>query len=335
MQSLPQARQNSIQQQPMKHLHIFLKCLTFGLLIVSYSVRAHDGEHEGDHGDAGGNCHTNWVDGGDITNQDGQIDGSETLVATIMLVPTNNAPADASGVAKLISDNEDGVITSSFSLTTAGLSADVYTLSVVKISDGSVVTLGQINIGDNSSGSEGENDGNEQGDDQGDEDGGHDGQGKGDGHGSGDDEGDRFLTESDVTLPADLNPADIAQIILSDSNGNAVLVGDFVNPAPTSSIKFKATLRLSGSSKSTKSVNKAQARSTVKKGRRTDRFTMVASKLAPNTVFTISVDGKAAGTVKSNKKGNVMVKKLSANLLTVKSVRLLDAGGNTAAAAKF
>src|SRR4051812_35358694 len=71
-------------------------------------------------------------DGGQGTNencQGGHIDGSETLIASVDLLPTTNAPSGAGGLARLISDNEDGVVTSSLSLTITGLDAGVYSLS--------------------------------------------------------------------------------------------------------------------------------------------------------------------------------------------------------------
>src|SRR5215467_13196522 len=89
------------------------------LSLVSFGPRTwadHDGgdgedDHDGDQ--QGENC------------QGGNIDGSESLVATVTLVPTTNAPADAGGVAKLISENEDGLVTNSFSLCITGLTAGV------------------------------------------------------------------------------------------------------------------------------------------------------------------------------------------------------------------
>jgi hypothetical protein len=50
-------------------------------------------------------------------------------------------------VAKLISENEDGVVSFSFSLSVTGLTAGVYDLSIVRKSDSSVVSLGQFRIG--------------------------------------------------------------------------------------------------------------------------------------------------------------------------------------------
>jgi hypothetical protein len=62
---------------------------------------------------------------------------------------------------------------------------------------------------------------------------------------------------------------------------------------------------------------------------------MVASGVAPNSTFTVMVNGQAAGTVKSNSKGKILVKKLPANLLLVRSVHIVDSAGQTAVRAKF
>ena len=73
-----------------------LSLLSFGLHAWADDNEQDDQGHNQD--EQGEDCH-----GGDI-------DGSETLVAIVTLVPTTNAPVDASGVAKLISENEDGVV---------------------------------------------------------------------------------------------------------------------------------------------------------------------------------------------------------------------------------
>jgi len=292
----------------------FLSALLLSALVAfNINARADDDENggsdQGDNDDQGENC------------QGGHIDGSETLVATVTLLPPTNAPSDASGVANLISENEDGTVTSSFSLSVTGLTAGVYDMSVVKKSDGSTVDLGQFMVGNPCQ--------------QGDGEGGDDGEGD-------DQEGDGwavFLDAANVQLPPDLDPMDIAQIVISDSNGNVVLVGDLVDPSPTSKIKFTAKVRVHSSSSSSTvssvSNNKAQALSTARRGKRSDRFTMIASGVSRNTTFSVIVNGQNAGTVKSNSKGKVLVRKVPANLLVVKSVHLVDANGNTAVRAKF
>jgi hypothetical protein len=62
---------------------------------------------------------------------------------------------------------------------------------------------------------------------------------------------------------------------------------------------------------------------------------MIASGVAPNSTFSVSVNGQSFGTVKSNAKGKVLVRTLPANLLVVKSVHLIDSTGVTAVRAKF
>src|SRR4051812_29474783 len=100
----------------------------FMVLLISFfvacnlNVLAH-GDHEGDHNGDGQGCH----EGDD--DQGGNIDGSETLIADIVLIATNNAPAGASGRAKLESDNEDGTVTATLMIKTEGLAAGDYTLS--------------------------------------------------------------------------------------------------------------------------------------------------------------------------------------------------------------
>src|SRR5262249_29584229 len=218
--------------------------------------------------------------------------------------------------AKLISENEDGVVTSSFSLSITGLTAGVYDLSIIKKSDGSTVDLGQFTIGQRHH----EDDGEDQ-DEQGD----NDEQGDDDNH---DDQGSQFAASLDkVPLPPGLDPMDIAQILISDSTGTILLTGDLVDPAPATTVKFAVKVRVrsaSGASVTSTSNNKAQALSTVKRGKRTDRFTMVASGLAPNTTLTVMVNGQNAGTIKTNGKGKALVRRLPVNLLIVRSIHLVD-----------
>jgi hypothetical protein len=291
--------------------HSFLSALVISsLLSLGVNTWAHDG-HEGDgqgdnNDDQGENC------------QGGHIDGSETLIATVVLVATNNAPTNSGGFAKLISENEDGVVSSSFSLCITGLTTGTYDLSVIRKSDGSSVDLGQFVVGGCGHGD---------GDDNDDED------------GDGGDDGEKCCQSGvaldDVPLPSDLDPMDIAQIVISDSDGNVILIGDLVDPVAASNIKFRAKLRIRSASAISSQNGKALALTNARKGKRADRFTMIASGVAPNSTFSVSVNGQSAGTVKSNAKGKVLVRTIPANLLVVKSVHLTDAQGATAVRAKF
>jgi hypothetical protein len=206
----------------------------------------------------------------------------------------------------------------------------VYDLSVVRKSDSSTVDLGQftVNMPCRKSGDDGEGDEDDEDDDN------HDGDHEGDHHGC----WAAFIDAGDVQLPSDLDPMDIASIVISDTNGVALLTGDLVTPTATTKIKFTAKIRVhssSGTVVSTSLNNKAQAQSTAKRAKRTDRFTMVASGLAPKSTFTVMVNGQAAGTVTSNSKGKILIKKVPANVFLVRSVHVVDANGKTAVQANF
>src|SRR5437763_65269 len=85
----------------------------------------------------------------DDENDDGDstdIQGSEDFEAKVTLVATTNAPAGATGCAKIESEDDDGAMTANFELKLIGLNPGNYILSVVKASDGSTVVLGQITL---------------------------------------------------------------------------------------------------------------------------------------------------------------------------------------------
>src|SRR5437588_1061583 len=301
---------NKLAKNVISMLNLYMKrtcyvlLMAFSLVFSSVFARAGGDENDGRHGDG---------EGQDENCQGGEIDGSESLIAFVDLVATDGAPAGAGGYAQLISDNEDGVVTSSLNMVITGLDAGVYVISVVKKSDGTTVDLGQVEIG---------NPGDGEGDDE-------------------ESDGEKcrnwgvFISEDDLRLPDGLDPLDVAQILVSDSNGNVVLIGDLVTPTGATTVKFKANLRVRNGSVSLWTSGKARAWSTARKGRRTDVFAMVASGLSPSTTFTVKVNGKKAGMVKSNAKGKVQVGKLPANLLTVRSVQLITPGGQTAASLRF
>jgi hypothetical protein len=201
------------------------------------------------------------------------------------------------------------VQTAILSLKVKGLDAGDYSLSVTKISDGSSVVLGQITVGGAQGDENDENDGDEQ---------------------------DGVLqTEAELQLPADLVATDIGQIVVSDTNGTAVLVGDLVNPTKGSAIKFKANIRIKPQNGAPAATGKAQLQSIARKGRRTERFTMIASGVKAATTFNVDLNGKTVATAKSNKKGKVLVRKLPGRASSVRSVRLTDPQGLPAARADF
>jgi len=64
------------------------------------------------------------------TNDECHIDGSEVMDAVIVLTGTSNAPAGATGIAKIDSENEDGTEAASVDIKMVGLSPGDYDLSI-------------------------------------------------------------------------------------------------------------------------------------------------------------------------------------------------------------
>src|SRR5438132_10767900 len=102
-----------------------------------------------------------------------------------------------------------------------------------------------------------------------------------------------LVSESEIALPADLDPTDIAQIVISDADGNAVLVGDLTNPAPGTSVKFKAQIHVKGGSSA---KDKALMKSVAKHGRSSGHFTMIASGVPASSTLHVHVNGAHVGT---------------------------------------
>src|SRR5207237_1050070 len=117
--------------------------------------------------------------------------------------------------------------------------------------------------------------------------------------------------------------------------GNAVLIGDISNPTSGTSVKFKAKVKVHGGQSAPTATGLAQIQSVSRKGKTSQRFTLIASGVPANSTFAVSVNGAQASSVQSNKKGRLLVKKLGANHLGIRSVRLVDGQGRTAASARF
>src|SRR5437870_4653973 len=112
MQSPPDnSQQRASELVFMKRILLSALCAVIGLAISTAKVRA-DGDWGGGtngwQGTACTNGNGDWTETGG-TNEDngaqgGQIEGSETLIASVALTPATNAPSGAGGVANLLSD---------------------------------------------------------------------------------------------------------------------------------------------------------------------------------------------------------------------------------------
>src|SRR5690242_2875167 len=263
-------------------------------------------------------CFTAYADDGD--QDECNIHGNESMDAVVVMNATSNAPAGAAGVAKIDSDNEDGNESASIDLKTFGLAPGLYDLSITLQSTGSNVDLGQFLVSSNFDDDQGEDEG---------EDrlgldlsmgvgawisnnwGGftnwgcwtnwsnsnfvsagvwakwfdHGGQGT---NGCGT---NGIVTHTRADLPAGVNPTDIAEIIVSDTNGLPILVGDLVNPAAGSVINISGTVQVTAGPGAPALSGTAQVQSTASKGKWQHHFTLTASGAAAKTNFKLDVNG--------------------------------------------
>ena len=266
-------------------------------------------------------------DGSETYDDECNIQGIEVMEGFVVLSPTTNAPTNATGVAKIDSDDEDGNESGSIELTTANLDPGDYTLSVTLQSTGSNVFVGDFTVSSNQD-DQGEDDGGDQqdslrlsasgqwdwqwggftncfaftndvtftncfsnwnnwcgftnwscwtnsggGDDSGDNNSGDDNSG------SGTNQPTTFSHDS-FDLPAGVNPTDIGVITVSDTNGNAILVGNLTNPAPASLINIQATVQLTAGAAAPGLNGSVQLQSTAEKGKWKHHFTLQASGAA-------------------------------------------------------
>jgi hypothetical protein len=272
--------------------------------------------------------------------------------AIVVLTATSNAPAGATGVAKIESENDEGNETASMEVKTSGLTPGDYLLSITLQSNGTNIDLAAFTVNAND---------DEDNDDQGEDNlrldlgehwvgcdwGGFTNWGSWTNctgtnwtsfcHHGDDDQGENEgeQTEVEVDLPAGVNPTDIAQITVTDSGGNPVLVGDLVNPASTTVINVSATVSLTPGAATPSVSGTAQLRSTASKGHWKHQFSLAASGMNAKSTFKLNVNGKTSGAAKSDKTGNMKIKRLPSRTPALRSLRLLDTQGNVAASARF
>ena len=269
------------------------------------------------------------------------IQGNEVMDAVVCLNPTDFAPAGAKGVCKIESENNDGVETAELECKTAGLDLGDYTLSVNRLSDGSNVFLCQFTVDSNDDECTPEGDGSGFNLEEGWIDcnwGGYTNWGCWTNWSISDwcnSSNAVFTSETEIELPADLNPTDIGQIIVTDANGNPVLVGDLTTPAPTSVINITASVRVVPGTAAPFATGTALLQSTATKGKWKHQFNLTASGVVTNTTLSLRLNGKKAGAARSNKAGQMAIKKLPGRVPAVRSLRLVDRKGNEAAHVRF
>jgi len=310
---------------------------------------------------------TALADDGGTNGDECQINGTEQMDAVVVLNATSNAPDGASGVAKIDSENDEGDEAAHVDVKTFGLDPGVYDLSVTLQSTGSNVDLGQFTVSPNDH----NDDENEDGDGGNlqavfgmDSQGGWIGCGWGgftnwgcwtnwcDTNfvsagvwakwlGSSDDNTNcsgsngPLVSRTEADLPPGVNPTDIAEIMVSDANGNLILDGSLVTPSQGTVVNISGTVQVTAGPGAPFVNGTAQVQSTAHKGKWQHKFTLTASGVNAKTTYKLDVNGKIAGGARSDKSGQMKIKRLPSHVPALRSLRLLDAEGNVAASAQF
>ena len=78
----------------------------------------------------------------------GEIDGTESFDADIVMTPTAAAPAGSSIEVSIEAEDDEGETSTKLDFDTQGLPLGTYSVSVTLKSDGSTVLLGSFTVGD-------------------------------------------------------------------------------------------------------------------------------------------------------------------------------------------
>lgn len=145
--------------------------------------------------------------------------------------------------------------------------------------------------------------------------------------------GDLVSTNSraraDLLLPSGMTVSDIAQVIVSDGAGTALLIGDVNSDTPGTFVQARSNVKVTPGAAAPQANGRAQIKISQHHGMISQRFILMASKLPANTAFNIFADGVQVGTATTNKGGSLVIRTLNVNLLTLKDISVVVASDNT------
>jgi hypothetical protein len=138
-------------------------------------------------------------------------------------------------------------------------------------------------------------------------------------------------SRADLLLPAGVPITDLGQIMVSDSGGTLLLIGDVNGTTPGTMASFKANVKVTPGPGAPNAKGRAQLNLTQHRGIRSEHFTLVASKLPANTAYRIVADGVEVGSVTSNKHGGIVLRELQSDLSTLQDLQLVTVSDGTEA----
>jgi hypothetical protein len=280
----------------------------------------------------------------DDNERGGEVEGTEELEQKVRLTPTAEAPEGARGKAELEAENENGATVARLEVDTKGLVLGTYTVTAISLSTGTATQLGTFEVKQNEDG-----DDDDQGEDSDDDD---DGGAQASSIESDDDDDQEddndqgecgtsgrgeFGSGTTFEFPAGFNPLDIAALEIADASGVVVLRGDFTNLGKGSRCKLNFNVQITPGAAAPVAAGSAELR--VRASRRAHRqmFRLKAQNVPAGTELALKVNGQAAGTVRTNRKGGVTLHRLPRGISghRVHSVSFDDANGANVLKARF
>jgi hypothetical protein len=246
--------------------------------------------------------------------------GVETFAAHIVLSPTDNA-TNATGKLELRACNKNGKTNAQMQIQTLGLAPGDYTVAASLKSDGSSVNIGTITVGNPHGRGPGHLHDNGLGND-----GNH-------GHAYG-----HFRSANRLVLPGSVDPGDISQITVSDTNSVTDLIGDFVNLAHKSFVLMKDCVTVSPGDVATNASGCACLNIRARGTNITAFASIAVCHLPTNTLLNVTFDSQPVGTVTTSRRGTAVLRHLDLGSVTVQSgnqLTLTTTDGGTAATADF
>jgi hypothetical protein len=246
--------------------------------------------------------------------------GVDTFAAHIVLTPTDNA-SNAVGQLNLQACNKNGTTNSQMQIQTFGLAQGDYTVAATLKSDGSSVNIGTITVGNPHWRGYGHGDDNGQGND------GHHGHAYG-----------HYRSANRLALPGTVDPNNISQITVSDTNNVTDLIGDFVNLTSRSFVLVKDKVTLLPGDVATNATGCASLNILARGTNVTGFLALAACHLPTNTVLNVAFDNQPVGTVTTSTRGTAVLRCLNLGNVTVQSgsqVTVTTTDGGTVATGNF
>jgi hypothetical protein len=217
---------------------------------------------------------------------------AEQLHHEILLSATADAPAGATGKARLQAENHHGTLRAGIEIEVRGLPPGHYRISVTRLSDDRRFELGAIEVGDAS-------------------------------RTQAQDEAEiEFGSQRGLPLPEGLDSLDVAGVFITLGE-RVLLAGDFMSEADTVRALFKARIPVAAGIAAPRAAGIAVIRARTRNGFTTGRFKLNVKGITPNATLALKVNGADAGLVTTDDHGRLRLGSLPEGI-EADSITLLE-----------